>query len=162
MGTRGGRETRLFLQVVRIAEKTPGCSGASSQRQGNSSIMPRMSATTKLQGILQTLSCSLFSWLTYKPQEFCHAPLHSHGCRKGQNSHPLCSGTFSLTQYDLHEAEAKLCILSVKLLGAQPFPLPWSSYKSFQILWLQSNENKTEEAQLIWLLSIMQWASEWL
>lgn len=108
------------------------------------------------------LSCSSFSWPTCKSQEFCHTHLHGRGCHEGQNSHPLCSGTFFLSQYDLNKAETKLCMLWVKLLSAQSFPLPWSSYKSFHILWLQSNENKTDEAQLIWLLSIMQWASEWL
>lgn len=141
---------------------TKQCKHTGGRRQGNSLITPRISATTKLSGILQTLSCSLFSWLTYKRQELCHAPLHSRGCSEGRNSHPLCSGTFSLTQYDLNEAETKLCMWWMKLLGAQSFPLPWSSYKLFHILWLQFNENKTDEAQLIWLLSIMQWASKWL
>lgn len=88
--------------------------------------------------------------------------LHGRGYFKGQKSHSPCSGTFSVTQCHLNEAETKLCMSWARLLGAQPFPLPWSSYKSFHILWLQSNKNKTDEAQLIWLLSIMQWASEWL
>lgn len=98
--------------------------------QGRNSMVPRISATTKLAGSLQTLSGGLFSWLTDKPQEFCSAPLRGCGCCKGQKSHPLSSGTFSLTPYGSDEAEMKLCMLRVKLLCAQssPFPSPLTSH----------------------------------
>lgn len=134
------------------------CKHKEQQRQRTAGQCPQC----QLPPTLQTPTHSLFSWLTCNPREFCHVSSHGRGYFGGQKNHSPCSGTFSVTHYHLNEAETKLCMSWARLLGAQPFLLPWSSYKSFHILWLQSNKNKTDEAQLIWLLSIMQWASEWL